>query len=148
MDRRKKLCSQEEAGWNELHGLLDLLSPQELESAILNPDGWAPRDVMFHIGAWQAEAGRQIERMIAGTYEEPDLDIDALNGEWLALSRGLDLKTAEAELCSSRNRMLQEFASLPEVTPEAEEWFAESAHLHYQEHLPELDAWVRRNKSE
>jgi Mycothiol maleylpyruvate isomerase N-terminal domain len=146
MGRREDLCTLEETGWIELRGVLERLSPQELERATLNPEGWVPKDVMFHVGAWQAEAGRQLERMIAGTYEEPNHDIDALNEEWLGLSRALDLKTVEAELCSSRTRLLQDFSSLREITPEAEEWFAESGHLHYRVHLPELDDWMRRNK--
>jgi hypothetical protein len=35
-----------------------------------------------------------------------------------------------------------EWAALPKVTPEAEEWFRESGPEHYQEHLDDLRAWV------
>ena len=113
-------------------------------SPALNDDGWSPKDIMFHIGAWQAEAGRQFERMLAGTFERPRIDVEAVNAEWLELSRGLDLKTAEAELRSSHTRMLQEFAWLPAVTPDAEEWFTEAGELHYGEHLPALHDFVER----
>lgn len=144
MDPREDLCRREDAGWTRLHALLERLSPAALVSPVLNDDGWSPKDVMFHIGAWQAEAGRQLDRMRAGTYEEPELDIDAVNAAWLELSRDLDLKIAEAELIASRARLLKGFASLPEITPAAEEWFTESGELHYREHLPELQTYADR----
>ena len=39
--------------------------------------------------------------------------------------------------------MLSEWNELPEVTPDAEEWFRESGPEHYQEHLPRLREWVK-----
>ena len=144
MDRRRELVDREDAAWAELHEALDAFGPLQLESPTLNEEGWSPKDVMFHIGAWLAEAGCQLERMYAGTFVEPELDTDELNARWLEVSRGVDVETAKAELISSRTRLFQALEELPEVTPQAQEWFEESGDLHYLEHLPELRAALAR----
>jgi hypothetical protein len=146
MDRRRELLDREDAAWTELHESLDGFPPEQLASVKLNAEGWSPKDVMFHIGAWLAEAGKQLERMGAGTFVEPKLDTDELNARWLDVSRSVDVETAEAELMSSRIRMLRELAVLPEITPAAQEWFEESGDVHYREHLPELRAALEREK--
>ena len=139
---REELFEREEAAWQKLHAALSGLSTEQLLTPTLNAEGWAPRDLMFHVGGWLAEAARQLERMRSGTFTEPDLDVDAINDEWFRLSRRLDAETAEAELMSSRARMLASLAALDEVTPSAQEWFEESGELHYTEHLRELRAWT------
>jgi hypothetical protein len=139
---REELLAREEAAWQKLHGALAGLTTEQLLTPTLNAEGWAPRDLMFHVGGWLAEAVRQLERMRVGTFAEPDLDVDAINDEWFQLSRRLDVETVEAELMSSRARMLEALAALPEVTPAAQEWFEESGELHYTEHLRELRAWI------
>jgi hypothetical protein len=144
MDRRKELVDREDAAWAELDEVLDAFPPEQLESPTLNEEGWSPRDVMFHIGAWLAEAGKQLEHMGMGTFVDPGLDTDELNARWLDVSRSIDVETARAELSSSRVRMLRELAALSEITPEAQEWFEESGDVHYREHLPELRAALGR----
>jgi Mycothiol maleylpyruvate isomerase N-terminal domain len=139
---REELFAREEAAWRKLRAALSGLSTEQLLTPTLNAEGWAPRDLMFHVGGWLAEAGRQLERMRAGTFVEPDLDVDGINAEWFQLSRRLDLETVEAELVASRTHMLSALAALPEVTPAAQEWFEESGELHYTEHLRELRGWT------
>ena len=39
------------------------------------------------------------------------------------------------EFAAARQRMVEEFGSLPEVTPEAMEWFEECGPLHYEAHI-------------
>ena len=144
MDRRRELVDREDAAWTELHEAMDAFGPKQLESPTLNEEGWSPKDVIFHIGAWLAEAGLQLERMREGTFVEPELDTDELNARWLEVSRGVDVETAKAELFSSRTRLLQAFEELPDITPQAQEWFEESGDVHYLEHLPELRAALAR----
>jgi len=101
------------------------------------------RDVLFHIGAWAAECGVQLERMRAGTWEEPHLDVERLNRQWFDLSRTMELTTVKSEFVVARTRMVVEFGTLPEITPAAAEWFEESGALHYEEHLVDLRTWCR-----
>jgi hypothetical protein len=137
------LLDREETKWHELCTEVERFTDEELERPGVTPDGWSVRDVLFHIGAWAAECGLQIERMRMGTWEEPHLDVERLNREWFELSRTMDLKTVKAEFAASRTRMVVEFGTLPEVTPAAVEWFEESGPLHYEEHLVDLRRWCR-----
>jgi DinB family protein len=144
MESRNTLCEQEDIAWEEFHQLVAGFRDSELEDPGVTPDGWSVKDVMFHVGAWLADCGLQFERMRAGTFQEPELDTDAINREWFELSRTLDLQTVRAELMSSRNRMLQTFAAIGELTPAAIEWFEESGPIHYRLHADDLRRWMRR----
>jgi hypothetical protein len=142
--RREDLLRSEDQGWAELRSLLDALSPQQMLEPGLTPEGWSVKDLLWHLGAWSAEAGIMLERIRTGTYDGwgQAASVDELNARFLEEGRRVDLATAKSELYAARNRALMEFAALPEVTPEAEEWFRESGPEHYQEHLDDLRAWV------
>ncbi len=101
------------------------------------------KDTLFHIAAWAADCGVQLERMRMGTWERPDEDVEAQNREWFELSRTMDLGVVRAELSASRTRMVAELGALPEVSPDAWEWFEESGPLHYEAHLRDLRTWAR-----
>jgi hypothetical protein len=137
------LLDREETKWHELCTEVERFTDEELERPGVTPDGWSVRDVLFHIGAWAAECGLQLERMRMGTWEEPHLDVERQNREWFELSRTMDQKSVKAEFAASRTRMVVEFGTLPEVTPAAVEWFEESGPLHDEEHLVDLRRWCR-----
>lgn len=144
MDRRTEEIAAEDVGWRELNDLIARLGREQRELPGVNAEGWTVKDLMWHIGCWSAECGCQLERIRMGTYEGWDVDTDERNAEWLAAGRTQDLRTVEAEWYSSRNRMLEEFGALAELTPEADEWFRESGPEHYAEHLGALRAFVER----
>jgi hypothetical protein len=102
---------------------------------------------MFHIGAWMADCANQLERMRLGTFDDridTVQDIDRMNREWFELSRAADLQTVRAEFVAAHQRMLAEWAELPEITGAAWEWFEESGPIHYRKHLADLRAWADR----
>jgi hypothetical protein len=137
-----RLLWDEEERWAELRVVLGRIPRSRLEEPGVTDEGWSPKDVMFHVGAWLAEAARQLERIREGTYAVDDTTVDERNRAWFALSRTLDVPTVRAELESSRLMAHDALAALAEVTSEAREWFEESAHLHYAEHLPDLVRWL------
>ena len=137
------LLDAEEAAWHELCAEVDRFTDEEMERPGITPDGWSVKDVLFHIGAWAADCGRQLERMRMGTWKEPHEDVERRNREWFELSRTMDLKTVRAELAAARTRMVVGFGTLPEITPPAMEWFEESGPLHYHGHLADLRPWCR-----
>jgi len=142
--RREDLLRSEDRGWAELHSLLDALSPRQMLEPGLTPEGWSVKDLLWHLGAWWAEAVIMLERIRAGTYDRKDeaTSVDELNARFLEEGRRLDLATVKPELYAARNQALLGFAAVPEVTPEAEEWFRESGPEHYQEHMADLRTWV------
>jgi hypothetical protein len=144
----RRLAAEEDAAWIELHAAFEQVPPDRFEEPRLTSDGWSPKDAMFHVAAWCAEASIQLERMRMGTYVDPKLDTEAQNGEWFEISRDLDVPTVKAELHAARTRMRQEWCELcerGEMTREAIEWFEESGHIHYRDHRLELLAWLDRN---
>ena len=147
MTDRSELGGAEEAGWGELSELVSSLTPEQLEEPGYTEDGWSVKDLMAHIAAWLAEATQFFEQIRNGTYRTERRDVDALNRRFYEANRDLPAPVVRAECAASRNRMLVEWSALPEITPEAREWFRESGPEHYAEHLPRLREWVRSLRS-
>jgi hypothetical protein len=133
---------EEDQGWRRLHALLRRIPTHRLDEPTVTPEGWSPKDVMFHIGAWLAEAARQLDRMREGTYRPQEDTVEELNSAWFALSRTLDVPTARAELESARVIARDALGALPLLTTDARGWFEESAWLHYAEHVVDLERWL------
>lgn len=111
-------------------------------------EGWAIRDLLWHLAVWSGDAARVLGEMAAGTWngEDPSLEpgwTDAQNARQLERSRGMDPTVVTAAWRRERASMLEAFGALEEVGPDAAEWFEESGPGHYEEHLPSLEAWVR-----
>ena len=143
MDRRAELCRSEDGTWAEILRLVESLRPEELERPGYSADGWSVKDLLAHLAAWQAEAGQVFGQIRNGTFERRRLDVDAMNRVFYDANKDQPLSVVRAEVYAARTRMLSGFANLPEVTPEAEEWFRESGPAHYDEHLQRLREWVR-----
>jgi hypothetical protein len=141
-----RLLAQEAAGWRALHATFDTIPPERFDEPGVNADGWSPKDLMFHLGAWCAECGIQLQRIAMGTYDMPDPfeteTVDQMNLAWLETSRTLDPPTVLAEFHAARTRMMQAWQALDGITGNAWEWFEESGPLHYAEHLRELRGWL------
>jgi hypothetical protein len=133
----------ERVGWYELVDLVRVLTPDEclVPGYYRDPD-WAVRDVIAHLGAWLAEAEVQFERMIAGTYEGHDVDIDALNAVFHAALRDQPWEVAWVQANAGRTRMLQAWYELRQPSDEAAWWIRKSGVEHYAEHLGRLREWV------
>jgi hypothetical protein len=139
------LLAQDEAGWLALCERFDSIPADRFEEPTVTPEGWSPKDVMFHVGAWMGDAGIQLERMRAGTFdpdEESPASIQERNGELFEISRSLDPSTVRTEFAAAHQRMCEELGLMPELTPHAVEWFEESGPLHYTEHIEDLQAWM------
>jgi len=137
-----RLLREEEEGWAELHRVVVRIPKERLDDPGVTDTGWSAKDLMFHIGAWLAEAARQLERIREGTYAVEDETVERRNEAWFALSKTLDVATARAELESSRVMAREALVSLVELTPQARGWFEESGVLHYAEHVPDLVRWL------
>jgi hypothetical protein len=141
MATRRELCSEEDATWRAFLATWDRVPDDLFEKEGYNP-GWSAKDMVAHIGSWQAYAVQMFERIRVGTYESERLDVDAMNAQFVEAWRDQPVWAAKAECFASRTRFVQEFGLLSEVTREAEEWFLESGTVHYREHMPRLEEWV------
>jgi hypothetical protein len=147
MDRRRELLLVERAGWAELWELLESVGPDRADEPGYQ-ERWSVKDLMAHIACWQAEAVQVLEQIRNGTFEPRDYDVDAWNERFFEANRDLPFRVVEVDLHAARTRMLQELMALPELTPDAEEWFAESGADHYAEHLPRLREWLQQGSGE
>ena len=133
----------ERAGWYEMVALVRELTPEEcLEPGYYRDPDWTVRDVVGHLGTWLAEAEIQFERMIGGTYEGHEVDIDGLNAMFLEAMAGQPWNVAWLQANAGRTRMLEAWFALSEQTDESAWWVRKAAAGHYAEHLPRLREWV------
>ena len=65
MPSSTELMKAEDAGWSELHALVDSLTPEEAERPGYYVEGWSAGDMLAHIGSWLAAAGAVLERIRA-----------------------------------------------------------------------------------
>jgi hypothetical protein len=93
---------------------------------------------------WLAEAGIQLERIEAGTYERADVDIDALNAEFRSGMHGQPWSVVLTQAQAARYRMLEVWYALPSRDDAAAWWVAKAGAEHYREHLGRLRSWVAK----
>ena len=141
MDRKTELVLEEDAGWAEFLPLVEAVDDTRAEQVGYTRE-WSVKDLMAHVGGWQAETVQVLEQIRFGTFVKQPIDVDELNRQFVQANRDLPVRVVRAEMCSARTRMLQEWDALPDVTPDAEEWFVESGAEHYVEHRPRLTEWV------
>lgn len=133
----------ERAGWRELLDLIHSLDPGEiLRPGYYRDPDWSVADLVAHLGTWLAEAGIQLERIGAGSYEPRSLDIDALNAEFRAAMSGQPWEVILTQAQASRYRMLEAWYALPSRNDAAAWWVAKAGAEHYREHLGRLRSWV------
>jgi hypothetical protein len=142
-----ELMAAEDAGWGELHGLTDSLSPEEAERPGYFPEGWSAKDMLAHVGSWLAEAGVILERIRAGTYRPEEIDVDAMNEQFLEAMKDVPLPTVRAQAWSARTHMLQAWGALGDLPDVARFWIRKAGAEHYDEHLPRLREWVAELRS-
>jgi hypothetical protein len=142
-----ELMAAEDAGWDELHSLMDSLTLEEADKPGYYPEGWSAKDLLAHIGSWLAEAGVFLVRIRVGTYKLEELDIDAMNRTFLEIMKDVPLQTVRAQASAARARMLLAWGELPELTREAAFWIRKAGADHYAEHLPRLREWITQLRS-
>jgi hypothetical protein len=151
MARREELLRAEAEGWEAFVSLAEAVPTDLVERPGLNAEGWAVRDVMWHVAFWCADAAWALGAIAEGRFDRVrgpygDAEVNRLNDRELERSRGMQVEEVRAELHRSRAAMLERFGALTRFTADADEWFEESGPAHYAEHAPELRAWVRANR--
>jgi mycothiol maleylpyruvate isomerase-like protein len=141
MSRKHELAAEEDEAWRDLWAVLEPVDQGRVDQPGFT-DEWSVKDLTAHLGCWQAEAVQVFEQIRNGTFVRTPIDLDAMNKGFVEACRELPAAVVRADLLSARNRMLHEWNALPEITPDAEEWFVECGAEHYREHLPPLREWA------
>ena len=144
----ERLIGEESASWDRLLEVFASIPDDRFEEPTVTPEGWSPKDVMFHVAYWTADCADVLERMSAGTWDggadETTGTIEASNRDGFERSTAMPPAEVRAGFAEGRARMLGAFRALDEVTPGAWEWFEESGPLHYAKHVDDLAAWLGR----
>ena len=64
MARREELLRAEAEGWEAFVALADAVPPDLVDLPGLNAEGWAVRDLMWHVAFWCADAARARARKL------------------------------------------------------------------------------------
>jgi hypothetical protein len=138
------VLDEEDRGWDELTEAFGRIPPDRFEEPTLTPEGWSPKDTMYHVAAWAEEAATVLGRIAAGTHREGPVDVEEMNQEWFAVSRSMNPDVVRLRFAKARISMRDAFLRLDDVDAVALEWFEESGARHYAEHLPDLRAFADR----
>jgi hypothetical protein len=143
-DHPQQAAIEAEAGaWDEFADLVRSLRPVErLRPGYYRDPDWSVRDLAAHVGTWLAEADVPFQRMLAGTYEGHEVDVDALNAALLEAIRDEPWDVVWTQANAARTTMREAWFALDEGSPESDWWVAKSGGAHYQEHLSRLREWV------
>ncbi len=142
---RRRLLREEDDAWAMLDETFARVRDARFEEPTLTPEGWSPKDAMFHVSGWTADCALQLDRIGAGTFdalEETREAIELQNQAWFEVSSAMSAADVRATFVPSRQRMVQAFGRLDEVTTEAVEWFEESGALHYAKHVEDLRSFL------
>jgi hypothetical protein len=148
-----------ESSWNDLLDLVDSMGPEGL--TITGPDGWAVKDHLAHVAAWEQSLlaifdGR--DRLEAMGLAEVERDTDAINAAVWTLHRDRSnedtlayFRDSHAELMSKIDSLDDSDLQLPyaHYQPAAKgeeisdlpvvEWIAGNTYEHYLEHID----WIK-----
>src|SRR6266545_4001772 len=108
------LLQAEKAGWEELEGLVEALSPEQAEISGYLP-GWSVKDFLAHLAGWLAEAGQVLEQIRSGTFTHVDVDVDTRNETFVEANRDQPMSVVLYEVNAARHRLLHHLHDLTEI---------------------------------
>jgi hypothetical protein len=117
---------------------------------------WSVKDLIGHFGFWENTVISLYNTLRVGRTPEPFPELDAVNAKALSDSR----KQSLAEVCKQEKNAYQKILALIKDASDKElfdpshfpwtsgkpfeEIISDNTYGHYEEHLPELTAWLRR----
>lgn len=145
MTGAERLLAEEDASWRALCEVFERVPLDRFEEPTLTPDGWSPKDAMFHLAGWMGECASHLEAMrlgVARVTEETRETIERQNRTWFEMSRRMSPVLVRQRFDESRHRMVDAFGAIDEPSPEAVGWFEESGALHHRQHTADLGRFL------
>jgi hypothetical protein len=152
---KQELTTKILAARQQLENTLARIDEERMPLLILHGE-WSVKDLIGHLGFWEASVVSLFNTLKAGKSPEPFPDLDALNAQVLADSR----KQSLAEVRRQEKTAYQKVLALVQDATEAElfdprhfawaegrpfeDFIHDNTIGHYEEHLPEVTAWLKR----
>ena len=133
----------EASRWAEITALVQLLTPDERNAPgyFVDP-AWSVKDLVAHLGWWQAQARSELLKIATRMYEPHDLDVHGRNAETLAARRHDPWELVWPEATAARIWMLEAWLGLRGPSSDANQWVRKAGAEHYGEHLDRLRGWT------
>jgi Mycothiol maleylpyruvate isomerase N-terminal domain len=140
MSARDDLTTREAEAWAAFYRMIEAVPVERREEPVLS-DGWSVKDVLWHIAFWWSDLPGALERIRTGAPEVEGEGTDERNASALAQGRTRTFAEVEGEVVRTREALLAAWASAPEG-PKADEVFVWETIEHYEEHEPQLRAFL------
>ena len=146
MSKKNELLKMEEERWNEMCSLLDRVPDWEKPGVA---DEWSAKDLLGHVAAWHACTMDRLEQFrTKGEMSKAPPDIDAFNAVTCEQNKDLSLHDVKVIAGASRHRFREELAMLKDEDAEKlERVIYGNAHGHYEEHIPQIEAYLAKENA-
>lgn len=151
---KQELIAEITSGRALLDAALSKVDEERMPLIILHGE-WSTKDLIAHLGFWEDTVVKLFNILHTGKIPEP-FELDALNAKVLAESR----KQSLSDVCRQEKAAYQKVLALVKSTSDDElfnpnhfpwtggkpfeELIRDNTCGHYEEHLPELMAWLKR----
>jgi hypothetical protein len=151
MDRPDELATREAESWRAFLSEVEAVPSDRREDEGVVP-GWSVKDLVSHCGGWARFSADQLQAIGNGTFTDPfdgvpDEHWDRVSQAMIEESRRMSFEEVLRGAEEARARARSVWSELPEVSDEAERFFAEETSEHYDEHRAEIQAFRERDQS-
>jgi hypothetical protein len=152
---KPELTAKIQAGRQQLDSVLVRIDEERMPLVILHGE-WSVKDLIGHLGFWENSVVTLFNTLRAGKTPPPTPELDALNAQILADSRKQSLAEVRRQEKAAYQKVLSlvhdatsaelfDPAHFPWTAGRAFEGFiSDNTYEHYEEHLPEVLAWLKR----
>lgn len=155
MMNKQELTDKILSGRKQLESTLAYVDNERMPLIILHGE-WSVKDLLAHLGFWEERVVALFQVLRAGKTPEPAPELDALNARALTASRKLSVEEIRRQEIKAYQKVLTlvREASQAELFDAAHfpwtegrpfcDLIADNTYGHYDEHLPEVLAWLKR----
>ena len=152
---KQELLSKIQAGRQQIDAAVTRVDDERMPLIVLHSE-WSVKDLIGHFGFWEGAIVSLFNTLRAGKTPDPFPELDAVNAKALSDSRKMSLSDVRRQEKSAYQKVLSLVQDATEdelFDPHHFPWtegrpFAEivsdNTFGHYEEHLPELNAWLKR----
>lgn len=157
---REELLNEIRAGRQRLEAALAEVDPARVEEVVLHGD-WSIKDLMGHLEFWENRVQNLFKILLQGqdpNSVSPDAGLDALNRQAYEANRGrpyVEIRRTEQSAYQSLIHLVQDASEAELFDPQHfawtggrmfASWLMDNSSGHFDEHLPELDAWLEQSR--
>jgi hypothetical protein len=152
---KQDLTAKIVAGRTQLEAALSHVDEERMPLIILHGE-WSVKDLIGHLGFWENKVVSLFNTLRAGRTPDPMPELDVINARVLSESRKQSLSEVRRQekaayqkilalLKDANERELFDPAHFPWMDGRPfENFISDNTYGHYEEHLPELAAWLKR----